>query len=165
MVGPVGVQHANFGNGRFAFFFIKVLLAPQQVFNAHCQAHFFAHSFCFFTSHSQEASNASNFSRFFAGAYQGFRFAPFSFARFDGVDAVCFNFSNFIFAQLAFQHIHFSSCNHGTFFLGNQLNALFSKVFALVVLTGQQFYCESMATFSDGQLFFQNFVNGRFRKN
>ena len=165
VVRPVGVKYANFSNGRFAVFFIKVFLAPEQIFNAHCQAHFFTQSFCFFTSHGQETSDACNFSRFFASAFQSFRFAPFSFASFNRVDAVCFNFSNFIFAQFAFKNIYFSSCNHRTIFLGNQLNALFRKVFALVVLTGQQFHSKCVCASFQSKFFFQNFVNGRFRKN
>ena len=165
VVRPVGVKYANFSDGRFAIFFIKVFLAPQQVFNAHCQAHFFAQSFCFFTGHGQETCDTCNFSRFFASAFQSFRFAPFSFASFNRVDAVCFNFSNFIFAQFTFKNINFSSCNHRTIFLGNQLNALFRKVFTLVILTGQKFHSKCVCTSFQSKFFFQNFVNRRFRKN
>ena len=161
VVGPVGIQHTDFGNSRFTVFFVEVFLAPQQVVQAHSQAHGLAQCFCFFLGHGQETGNGFNLFRLFAGADEGFRLSLLSLTRFNRVDAVSLDFFNFFRSQLAFQHIYLSSSNHRALLLGNKLDTLFGKILALVILTGQQLYGKGSLACSQRQFLLYDIVDRR----
>ena len=161
MVGPVGIQHTDFGNSRLAVLFVEVFLAPQQVVQAHSQAHGLAQCFCFFLGHGQEAGNGSNLFRLLAGADEGFRLSLLSLTCFNRVDAVSLNLFNFFRSQFAFQHIYLSGSNHRALLLSNQLDTLFGKILALVILTRQQLYGKGSLACSQRQLLFYDIVDRR----
>ena len=161
VVGPIGIQHANFRNSGLTMLFIEVFLAPQQVLQAHSQTHFLAQCFSLVLGHSKEACYGLNLFRLLTGANQCFGLSLLSFTRFDGVDAICFNFSNIISAQLALQYIYLRSSHHGTLLLGNQLNALLGKILALVVLTGQQLHSKGHFASCQLQMLLHNAIHRR----
>ena len=159
VVGPVGIQHTDFSNSRLTVLFIEVFLAPQQVVQAHSQAHGLAQCLRLFFGHGQEAGNGFYLFRLLAGADEGFGFSLFSLTRFNRVDAVSLNLFNFFRSQFAFQHIYLSGSNHRALLLGNQLDTLFGKILALVVLTRQQLYSESSLACSQWQLLLYDIVD------
>ena len=68
VVRPIGIQHTDFGNGRLAMLFIEIFLAPEQILQAHSQAHGLTQSLCFCLAHGQETGNSLNLLRLLAGA-------------------------------------------------------------------------------------------------
>ena len=161
VVGPVGIQHTDFGNSRLAVLLVEVFLAPQQVVQAHSQAHGLTQCLRIFFGHGQEAGNSLNLFRLLAGADEGFRLSLFCLTRFNRVDAVSLNLFDFFRSQLAFQHIYLSGSNHRALLLGNQLDTLFGKILALIVLTWQQLYGKSSLACSQRQLLFYDIVDRR----
>ena len=161
MVGPIGIQHANFSNSRLTMLFVEIFLAPQQILKAHGQAHVLAQCFGLVLSHSQEASYALHLFRLLAGANQCLGLSLLGLTCFNRVDAISLDFSNILSAQLALQHIDLGSSHHGALLLGNQLNALLGKILALVVLAGQQLYCEGHFTGCQLQFFLHNGIHRR----
>ena len=164
MVGPIGVQHTDFRNGRNTFFFLfEILLDPKQVFHAHGQAQFFLHSGNFRFRTFQKALQPFHICRFFPGVLQRLRFFQRRFPGFDRIHQVFFYLFKFSIGQAPLQHIHLGSGNQRFFLLGDQLDALGRKIFPLVILAGQQFYRKHFLI-RCGNQFFHNRINRRFRQ-
>ena len=161
VVRPIGIQHTDFGNSRFAMLFIEIFLAPEQILQAHSQAHGLTQSLCFCLAHGQETGNSLNLLRLLAGADQSFRFSLFGLTCFNRVDAISLNRRNLVSAQLTFQNIYLSSRNHRAVLLRNQLNTLFSKILTLIILTRKQLNSKGGFACSQRQLLLYNVINRR----
>ncbi len=91
VIGPVGVQDPDFCNGWISFFTIpKVLLAENQVFQAHGQSQVLQKRMEFFRTHGGKPCQEGHIFRDNGFHFQGFRFYQGSFPRFHRVDAVVF---------------------------------------------------------------------------
>ena len=161
VVGPIGIQHLDFRNGGIPVFLLEVGLDVGQVFKAHGQFLLLQKICQSFLAHFPKARENGYRSRFFPGHIQGFRFFNGSFLGFHRVDAVMFDFLHIGFGQVPFQQEHFGSGHNGTGALGNQLDALGSEIFPLVVLAGEQFLGKAVDAFRN----FQGFVTDRVHRS
>ena len=152
VVGPVGVDHLDLGDGGAAVFALEVLLAKRQVSLVHSQL-----------TVGDELRQArgvkveealEHLDRLGLGLRHGQRIALLkrSLARLDGVDDVTFDGLNVLIGQRAGQQVHLRAANLGALALADQLDALACRCRALVELAGQELHGEHLRAVGPRQL-------------
>ena len=146
MVGPIGIDHSDFGDGGVAVFAAEIFLAELKVIGIHCKTVFVYKFFNFFSLKLTEAFKSCNFGGNVIFDCKGFGFFKTCFSCFNGVDYVFFDFSDFGIGKFAIERINFCGSDGGSFALGNDLDALCGGVCSLVKLTGKIFNRKSCST-------------------
>ena len=163
MVGPIGIDHADFGNGGVAVLAAEIFLAELKVIGIHCKAVFVYEFFNFFSLKITEAFKSCNFGGNVIFNCKGFGFFNTCFSCFNGVDYVFFELCDFRIGKLAVKSINFCGSDGGSFALGDDLDALCGRVCPLVKLTGKIFHCKA---YSAGKIdLFGNDIKLGFGKN
>ena len=153
MVGPVGVDHADFGDGGVAVLFIlEVVAAEAQVVLIHSKTLCLDKCCQSIVIHGAEAVEGFDLGRDFVFDLQGFGLFHRSFTAFDRVDDILLDAGKIILGNGAFDDVNLCGVDVGTFALGEDLDTLSSGVCALVKLTGQILNCENRCTGDAGQL-------------
>ena len=165
VVGPVGIQHLDFGDGRIPVFFFKVFLDESQIFQAHGQFLFVQEIFQPFPVQVPESLQDGYRFGDVPGHIQSFRFFDGGFLGFHRVDAVILDFFKVGVGQIPFQQVYFGGCHNGTLSLGDQLDALSGKIFSLVILAGEQFHGKAPDPSRDLQFFVPDHIHRRFAEH
>ena len=138
MVGPIGVNHADFGNGRVALLRAEILLAECNVALVHRQSQPGNQ-----LAQCRRGQLAKAFQRCHFGGYgvlhsQRLLCLQQCLAGFHGVDDVFFNFRHFGSRGRTAEQVNARISYRGALAAGRQLNALRRACRALVKLTGQK---------------------------
>ena len=143
VVGPVGVDHADLGDGRVALFGVaEVGLEELEVVEIHRQTHVVQHVGEGSLIHVREADNACHARRDGVLYLEGRGLVHGSLTGVDRVDEVAADLVHVRGSQLAFEDIDLRCCDGRAFAAGEQLDALGAGVRTLVELTGQRLYRE-----------------------
>ena len=142
VVGPVGINHADFRNGRVAVFAFEIILAESDVRVVHRKCIFLHKIGKLRFGKRSETVERFDFGGDVVRHVQRFDAVERSFAAFHGVDDIFFNRVQLRGRNLAENHIDFRGAHQRLFALRNELNALRAGIRTLVELTGQVFCCE-----------------------
>ncbi len=147
VIGPVGVDHADFRDGRVALLGAEIGLAERDVIRVHGQGIIAHELFKTAAVELQEAVERFDAGRDVKPGLQGFRLFRGGLAGLDGVYDVLFDRSHVRLGKLAVEGVHLGGADKGTGGAGDQLNALCSRVCALIKLSGEIFGNEDMRAF------------------
>ena len=137
VVGPVGVDQTDLGDGRVAVFGFEVVLAEHDVRMVHRQALLIAECFQRVVVQRGEAGQCLDLRRDGKLHFQGTALVKACLAGFDGVDDVLLDGGQVGVGQVAVQQIDAGGAHRGALALAQQLDALAGRVSALVKLAGQ----------------------------
>ena len=137
VVGPVGVDQANLGDGGVAVFAAEILLAEHDVGVVHRQALLVAEGF-----QRGVVQRGKAVQRFHLGGngkfhLQGGALCEVCLACLHRVDDILLDGGEVLLGQIAVQQIDAGAAHVGALALAQQLDALAGRVGALVKLTGQ----------------------------
>ena len=137
VIGPVGVDHANFRQRGVAALGLEVLLAKRQIGVVHRQPVLAAEGVQLRLAIAREAlHDRHGLGQGVVGA-QRLRLFQRSLAAFHGVDDVLFERLHILVGKVALEDIHQRRAHDGALALGHQLYALGGGVGALVKLSRQ----------------------------
>ena len=137
VVRPVGIDHADFGNGGVALLADKVVAAERQVIHIHSEAVSLNKCLQRILVHLAEAVQGLYGGGDIILCRQRLGLVQGCLAALHGVDDVLFDGSDLRFMQSAVQQVHLSRAYRGTVAAGNDLHALRRAIRSLVILTGQ----------------------------
>ena len=141
VVGPVGIDHANLGDGRVALFGVaEVGLQELEVIQIHRQTHIMQQVRESRLVHVSKADNRCHAGRDGVLYLEGCRLSHRSLAGVYGVNQIAADLVHVLSGEFAFQNVNFSGCNGRAFAAGEQLDALCAGIGALIELTGQRLY-------------------------
>ena len=143
VVGPVGIDHADLGDGWAAFFiFAEVFLAEGDISQVHSKTVVFDKCFqtCFIQF--EEAFQYCDISRYIERSVEGGQSVQSGFTGFHWIDQVFLDFQEIFVADITGNNVNLCRCNGWTLILCSQLDALCSGVCTLVELTRQILYSE-----------------------
>ena len=152
VVGPVGVDHANLGDGGVAVFLAEVLLAKGDVRLVHGKAALGDDGGKTRLVKLAEAVEHLNGSGLGHVDLEGCGKLEAREARLDGVHHVVLDGFDVRLRKAAFKYINLGGAHVGTLALGDELYALACRVCALVELAGQELHGEHVRVAAVGQL-------------
>ena len=143
MVGPVGVDHLDFGDGGLATLGFEVLLAEGAVVRVHGETVAFNESFEPRPVEGGEALKGRYLGGYAVLGGEGLGLFEARFPGFNGVYDVFFDVGDVLFGKVAVKGIDFRRPDCGALPLGDNLDALGGGVGSLVKLTGKVLHGES----------------------
>ena len=165
VVRPVGIDHANLGNGGVAVFGIaEVFLAELNVAEIHCQTVVSDELFQFVLRQGDEAGKGFNCCRNGIVGVQCFRQFRRSFAAFHRIDEILFQAVEFCIGQVAGNDVDICCADTAAFALEQDLDTLLAAVGTLVELSRQVLGRECPLPFFQSRQFCVGVIHRRFRK-
>ena len=144
MVRPVGVDHADFSDGRGALFgLFKIFLAEGNVSQIHCQTVLVDKVLQALLVQLTEAVQHCYISRNLEWGMQGLCRFQRCLHRLYRVDEVCLDAGKLLVGHAA-DDINLCGSNGRTLMLGCQLDALCRRICTLVKLSRQELYCKQL---------------------
>ena len=141
MIGPVGVQNTDLGDGGIALLFVaEILLTEGNVIRVHGKAVAADKVLQSGTVQRAEAVQNGDFGGNLIPDLKGFRFFQRGFARFHRVDDILFNLRKLGIRKGAVERVHSGGADERALPLGENLDALGRGVRALVKLSGEVFH-------------------------
>ena len=137
VVGPVGVDHADLGDGGHASLARKVALAELGVRHVHCHAAIAHEVFDALLVQVEEAAQDLDVRRLRVGGGEGLARRERRLARFDRVDHVVLDGLEVVIGERALQHVDLCVSHRGALALRDELDALGRRGVAHVKLAGQ----------------------------
>ena len=137
VVGPVGVDHADLGDGGVAALALKVILAEHDVGVVHGQALLVAERLQRILVHLDKAGQRFHLAGDGKFHLQRLALVQAGLAGFHRVDEVLFDGGQILSSQVALQQVDLGAAHVGALALAQQLDALGSRVRPLVKLAGQ----------------------------
>ena len=163
VVGPVGVDHTDFRDGRITVFGIpEIFLTELDITQIHCQTVVLHKLIQFCCSQINETGKCFNGCRNLIICIEGFRQFHSSLTAFYGVDEVSLYLFKFSIGNITDDHINLCRAYTAAFTLQEDLNTLFAAVRSLVKLTRQIFHRKHALASAEGRQFLVNIVNCRF---
>ena len=145
VIGPVGVDHLDLGDGRVALLGAEVLLTELDVPQIHCQTLFLDElgkaSFIQLVEALQHCHGSGHRVLHLQGLFGLQR----SFAGFHGVDDILLDLGHLLGGQSALQQVDAGRAHQRALALTDELDALGSRSCALVELAGQVLHGEGHA--------------------
>ena len=142
VIGPVGVDHLDFGDGRNAAFALEVFLADFDVAFVHGQTAVCDELFQRRFIHIVESFDGFDRLRKLVFNAQGLRHVEGCLAHLDRIDNEADDLLQFLRSHRAADQIDFGARHQRTLLLGDDLDALGSGVRSLIVLSRQRFDCK-----------------------
>ena len=147
VVGPVGVDHLDFGDGGVASLFGEVGLAELDVAQVHCQA-----AVCDEGGQALfvQVAEAVDYLDVCGGNefhLQGFGKVVTCFAGLDRIDDIALDGIDGLGIKVAGKDVDLCAANGGALALADQLDAFACAFGALIELAGQEFDCEDCVVF------------------
>ena len=137
VVGPVGVDHTDLGDGRVSVFRLEVLLAERDVIGIHGKTEVFHHLCQLFPVFGDEPIHRLHGLRQVHLHGQGLRQFHGRLTGFDGVDDVLLDLGEFFIGDVTGEQVDLRGADARTVALERELDALLRGVRPLVELTGQ----------------------------
>ena len=137
VVGPVGVDQADLGDGGVAVLGLEVVLAELDVGVVHGQALLIAEGFEGIVVQGGKAGQGLDLGGDGKLHLESGALLEAGFAGLDGVDDVLFNGGDVVLGQITLQQVDAGAAHGGALALAEQLDALAGGVRALVKLAGQ----------------------------
>ena len=142
VIGPVRVDHLDFGDGGVAPLFGEVLLAERDVGQVHGQPAVSDERRQARLIQLQEPAHRLHHARHGLLHVQRLAHIKRRLARFDGVDHVVLDGGDVLVGQRALQHVHLRAAHLGALALADQLDAFACRIGALVELAGKVLHGE-----------------------
>ena len=137
VVGPVGVDHTDLGDGRVSVFRLEVLLAERDVVEVHGKTEVFYHLCQLFPVFGDEPIHRLHGLRQVHLHGQGLRQFHGRLTGFDGVDDVLLDLGEFFIGDVTGEQVDLRGADARTVALERELDALLRGVRPLVELTRQ----------------------------
>ncbi len=137
VIGPIGVDHAHFGERGASALAAEIFLAERRVVRVHGERVFFDERFeplCVEVEKSFERLHAG---RHGVVDFERFGFMQRRFAAFHGVDHMALHRLDLFLGEVAVKRIDLCRANNGAVAHGNELNALRGGIGALIELPRQ----------------------------
>ncbi len=152
VVGPVGVDHLDFGDGGLAALLAEVLLAEFEVGQIHGQTALVDELLAGFGVHLVETGDGLDLAGHRHLGLQGFLGLQAGLAGLDRVDHVMLDGVHVGVGQVAFQRVQLGGADGRALALGDELDAFGGGVGALVELAGQELGGEDLGAGEVGQV-------------
>ena len=146
VVGPVGVDHLDLGDGRFAVFTVEILLAYFRIRQIHRETALVDEPLEAFVVQLVESGDDLDLRRLGDLHFECVLRFQGGFAGFDRVDYVLFDLLDGLLVQIALQRVDLGAAHSRAFALADQLDAFARRIGALVELSGQEFDSEHGTT-------------------
>ena len=137
VIGPIGIDHLDFGNRRVTLFLREIRAAALAVRKIHRQTSLRDEIRKLRVTVMRKALHGFHRLRHLIRHCQSFRQRKRRFTRFHRIDDVFFDFFDFFFAEAAIKRIDFRGTNRRSFPAGNDLDTFRCRCRALVKLTRQ----------------------------
>ena len=138
VIGPVGVQHADLGDGGITLFFLpEILLTEGDVVRVHGKAVAADKFFQRRAVQRAEAGQCRDFGWNLIPDAKRFRLFQCGFAGFHRVDDILFDLCDLCIRERAVKRVDFCGTDEGTFSAGEDLDALGRGVRTLIKLAGE----------------------------
>ena len=153
VIRPVGVDHADLGDGRIALFLAcKVILEELQIVQIHCQTEGGQQLLQSSLVHGDKALDGLDGGRDGVVGIQRLRLVRGCLAGVHRVDQITADLVQILVGQLAAEHVDVRRSDLRTLALRHQLNALCTGVGALVILTRKRLDRQNgIVTFRHGE--------------
>ena len=151
VVGPIGVDQTQLGDGGVALLRCEVIAAAAQIALVHGKAVFPAEGGQFLFRHRAKALEHRDGIRCVVLFRKGVDRLQRGLAAFDGVDDIAAHRRKFLVGQIAVQQIDAGGAYQRTLSLRKQLNALRRGIGTLIVLPGQIFHRKAQRAVFCGQ--------------
>ena len=142
MIGPVGVDYLDFGDGRIALLLGEVRTAELQVGQIHGETTVGDEPLKLGVAHGAESVDDLHLARDRHLGLECGLGVQRSLTRFDRVDYVMLDGVDVFGGKIAFQRIHLGGAHGRALTLRNQLDAFAGGIGTLVELSRQIFHCE-----------------------
>ena len=152
VVGPVGVDHLDLGDGGFAALLAEVLLAEFEVGQIHGQTPLVDELLAGFGVHLVETGDGLDLAGHRHLGLQGFLGLQAGLAGLDRVDHVMLDGVHVGVGQVTFQRVQLGGADRRALALGDELDAFGGGVGALVELAGQELGGEDLGSGEVGQV-------------
>ena len=156
VIAPVGVDHADLGDGGIASLIFEIRLAERRVVHVHRKAVLFYKSAKTVPVKRGKAVKNGNVRGDGVFLNEGFFFGEGRFACLDRIDYVLLDRGEICLGDLARENVHLRRSDERTVSLREELYALGGGVSSLVELTGQKFHCENGVAVLHGERFGHN---------
>ena len=145
VIRPVGVDDADFGEGRIAFLLIaEILLAEGEIFCGHGHAEFFHHVLNLLFRELTETINDSDVRWPIGLHFKRIWLVQRGLAGFDGINEMLFDFFKIGSGNGRVKGINRCGSENGAFLLSEELDALRGGIRPLVILAGEGFNGEKL---------------------
>ena len=144
VIGPVGVNHADFRDGGVAAFFPEIGLAEDDVVQIHGKAVVSDKVRQLVTAQFREAGQGRHLRGDVVTDGEGFRHVQGRFPALHRVNDVFFEFPDVPVRQRAVQSVDLGGADEGSLTLGDDLDALGGGIRPLVKLAGQRLHGENV---------------------
>ena len=145
VIGPVGVDHADFRDGGVAAFFPEIGLAEGNIVQVHGKAVVRDKVRQLVTAQAREAGQGRHLRGDVVADGQGLRHVQGRFPALHRVNDVFFEFPDVLVRQRAVQSVDLGGADEGTLTLGDDLDALGGGIRPLVKLAGQRLHGENVS--------------------
>ena len=145
VIGPVGVNHANFRDGGVAVFLLEIGLAEDDVVQIHGKAVVRDEVRQFVTAKFREAGQGRHLRGDVIADSEGLRHVQRRLPAFHRVDDVFFEFPDVPVRQRTIQGVDLGGADEGTLALRDDLDALGGGIRPLVKLAGQRLHGEDVS--------------------
>ena len=166
MIGPVGIDHPDFRNGRLPFFGIpEIRLTKSQIGLTHRQPQFSQILFPSRFRQLPESGQNRHIRRCRRFHLEAGRFCQRGFPGLDGIDAIRFDGFKLAVGNIAIESDHLGGKHVRAFFLRNGLNALRGPISPLIVLPGKVLHGKDPIRIRQIECLVNHLVGRRFGKN
>ena len=154
VVRPVGVDDADFGEGRIAFLLVaEILLAEGEIFGGHGHAEIFDHVLDLLFGELAEAVDDPDIRWPICLHFKRFGLVQRGLAGFDGIDEMLFDFVEIDGGNGLVKSVNRCGSKDRAFLLREELDALRGGVRPLVILAGEGFDGEELQSVHGGEGF------------
>ena len=136
VIGPVGVDHLDLGDGRFAVFTVEILLAYFRIRQIHRETALVDELLEAFVVQLVESGDDLDLRRLGDLHFECVLRFQGGFAGFDRVDHILFDLLDGLIVQVAFKRVDFGAAYNRAFALADQLDAFARRIGALIELSG-----------------------------
>ena len=136
VIGPVGVDHLDLGDGRFAVFTVEILLAYFRIRQIHRETALVDEPLEAFVVQLVESGDDLDLRRLGDLHFECVLRFQGGFAGFDRVDHILFDLLDGLIVQVAFKRVDFGAAYNRAFALADQLDAFARRIGALIELSG-----------------------------
>ena len=152
VVGPVGVDYLDLGDGRFAVFAVEILLAHLRIRQIHRETALVDEPLEAFVIQLVESGDHLDLRRLGDLHLEGALRLEGGFASFDRVDYVLFDLLDGLLVQTALQRVDLGAAHGRALALADQLDAFAGRIGTLIELPGQELDGEHRAVAEIGHL-------------
>ena len=165
MIGPVGIQHANLGNGRVSLLIVReIILNEFEILEGHRQVEGLIEILQRVLVHLDKSVKYLHICRLFKAHHEGFRLLGGTFTGINRIDAVALDHLHVLVAHISVNDISGGSADNRLLIALQELYTLHGGICSLVELAGKVFHGEYMGVLRLRKILLVQSINRRLGK-